>query len=202
MNCSTLRSVCTAHTFLRRAALAMASASVVGLAACGGGGDDGSAGTASAAGGGGSGAAGTLTFTGTNNSGRAGFVPPTDPTTCLAIKASFIQVNCLKPGAAAGSTDDLMITYSGTLTAGTVVDLATPGGSSQVEFTTTELAGTSTVTRFWGSDPVGTITLTAIDARSVTFKLTGVALKADTLSGGSASSGTIAADGTVTVTLK
>lgn len=200
MNPSTLRSVCTARTTFRFAVRALACASVWGLAACGGGGDDSSAGTAPA--GGGSGASGTLTFTGTNNSGRTGFAPPTDPTTCLAAKTTFIQVNCLKPGAATGSTDDLMITYSGALTAGTVVNLATPGGSSQVEFTTTELAGTAVATRFWGSDPVGTITLTAIDAKSVTFKLTGVSMKADTLSGGSASSGMIAADGTVTVTLK
>ena len=40
MNCSTLRSVRTARTTFRRAALALASASVLGLAACGGGGDD------------------------------------------------------------------------------------------------------------------------------------------------------------------
>lgn len=197
MNCSTPRYVFTARTTFRRAAVALASASVLGLAACGGGGDD-----VSAAAAGGSGASGTLTFTGTNNSGRTGFVPPTDPTTCLAIKTTFIQVNCLKPGTAAGSSDDLMITYSGALTAGTVVNLAAPGGSSQVEFTTTELAGTSVTTRFWGSDPVGTITLTAIDAKSVTFKLTGVALKADALSGSSLSTGTIAADGSVTVNLK
>ena len=193
MNFSTLRPVWTA-----RFALALVSSSVLALAACGGGGDDGGAASAS----GGGGAAGTLTFTGTNNSGRSGFVPPTDQTTCLAVKAAFIQVNCLRPGAAAGSTDDLMITYTGTMTAGAVVNLATPGGSSQVEFTTTELNGTSVVTRFWGSDPVGTITLTAIDAKSVTFKLTGVSLKADPLSGGSLSTGTIVADGTVTVNLK
>ena len=198
MNHSTLRSVRTARTAFRHAALALASASVLGLAACGGGGDDASA-AVSVSGGG---ATGALTFTGTNNSARTGFAPPTDPTTCLAVKGTFIQVNCLKPGAAAGSTDDLMITYSGALTAGSVVNLAAPSGSSQVEFITTELAGASVLTRFWGSDPVGTITLTAIDAKSVTFKLTGVVLKADTLSGGSVSTGTIAADGTVTVNLK
>lgn len=202
MNFSTSSSVRTARTTFHHAALALAASTVLGLAACGGGGDDAGAGTASAAGGSGSGAAGTLTFTGTNNSGRAGFVPPTDPTTCLAVKASFIQVNCLKPVAAVGGADNLMITYSGALTAGSVLNLAAPGGSSQVEFTTTELSGTSVVTRFWGSDPVGTITLTAIDAKSVTFKLTGVSMKADALSGGSISSGTILADGTVTVNLK
>lgn len=193
MNYSTLRSVCAART-----ALALVSASVLVLTACGGGGDD--SGTAPTTGG--SGGSGMLTFTGTNNSGRSGFIPPTDPTTCLAVKASFIQVNCLKPGAVAGSTDDLMITYSGTLTAGSVVNLAATGGSSQVEFITTELAGTSVVTRFWGSEPVGTITLTAVDAKSVTFKLAGVSLKADPLAGTSLSSGTIVADGTVTVNLK
>lgn len=198
MNCSPLNFVPTARTTFRRAALALASAWVLGLAACGGGGDDANAGSAA----GGSGAAGTLTFTGTNNSGRTGFIPPTDPTTCLAVKVAFIQVNCLKPVTAVSGADNLLITYSGTLTAGSVVNLAAPGGSSQVEFTITELSGTSVVTRFWGSDPVGTITLIAIDAKSVTFKLTGVSLKADSLAGGSVSSGTILADGTVTVNLK
>ena len=201
MNCSTPISFRTTRTSLRHAALALAFASVLGITACGGGGDDAGAGNGNGGGGAG-GTAGTLTFTGTNNSGRTGFVPPTDPTTCLAAKASFIQVNCLKPVPAVGGADNLMITYSGALTVGSVVNLATPGGSSQVEFITTELSGTSVVTRFWGSDPVGTITLTAIDAKSVTFQLTGVSLKADTLGGGSASSGTILADGTVTVNLK
>lgn len=201
MNRSTNCSAQSARTTaFHHTALAFACVWVMGLAACGGGGDDASAGAT--AGGSAGGAAGTLTFTGTNNSGRTGFVPPTDATTCLAVKATFIQVNCLKPVAAVGGADDLMITYSGALTAGSVVNLAAPGGSSQVEFITTELSGTSVVTRFWGSDPVGTITLTAIDAKSVTFKLTGVSLKADTLSGGSASTGTILAEGTVTVNLK
>ena len=180
---------------IRRALLAMACMAAASLTACGGGGDDGSSTNTSPA------AAGTLTFTGTNNSGRTGFIPPTDAVTCLATKASFIQVNCLKPGTPAGTTDDLMITYVGAATVGTVVNLAS-GGANQVEFTTTELAGAAIVTKFWGSEAVGTITVTAIDAKSVTFKLAGISLKADTLSGSSMATGTILADGTVTVTLK
>lgn len=192
--CATVRRVP-----LRQHLLALVCIAAVGLTACGGGDDDVS--TAGAGSGAGAGAAGTLTFTGTNNSGRSGFTPPTDATTCLATKVAFIQVNCLKVGAAAGTSEDLMITYVGAATVGTVVNLAN-SGASQVEFITTELAGTAVTTKFWGSEAVGTITVTAIDAKSVTFKLAGISLKADTLSGTSASTGTILADGTVTVTLK
>ena len=60
----------------------------------------------------------------------------------------------------------------------------------------------ATLTKFWGSEAKGTVTITAIDAKSVTFRLAGVSLKADNLAGGSVSTGTILADGSVTVTLK
>ena len=167
----------------------LACGAVIGLSACGGGDDRAAAGAA---------ADGSLVFTGVNNSSRTGFTPPIGTGTCLAAKTNFIQVNCLKPGAVA---DDLMITYSGALTAGTTVSLA-GGGASTVEFITTEVAGNATITKFWGAEAVGTITLTAIDATSVTFKLAGISMKADALGGVSTSTGTILADGSVTIPLK
>ena len=175
----------------------LACVAVIGLSACGGGGDSAAAG----AGGGGGGAAadGSLVFTGVNNSSRTGFTPPTGTNLCLAVKTSFIQVNCLKPGAA--GADNLMITYAGALTAGTAVSLA-GGGATNAEFITTEVAGNATITKFWGAEAVGTITLTAIDATSATFKLAGISMKADPLGGGSTSTGTILADGSVTIPLK
>ena len=189
------RSTSTARSALRRGLGLLSMATCLGLAACGGSSDD------IASVGAGAGAGGSLVFTGTHNSARTGFTPPTDPTTCLATKAAFIQVNCLKAGTVAGSTDDLMITFVETATVGSVADLS-KGGASQVEFLTTELSGTAAVTKFWGSEAKGTVTITAIDAKSVTFKLAGVSLKADTLGGGSVSTGTILADGSVTVTFK
>lgn len=176
-----------------------------GLAACGGGSDD-PAGTGTGISGGTSTTGGAsseagLVFTGTNNSARTGFAPPADATTCLAVKTSFIQVNCLKAGASAGTSEDLMITFAAPLAVGSVANLAS-AGSSTVEFLTTELAGTAVVTKFWGAEPMGTVTLTAIDAKSVTFKLAGVSLKADPLGGSSVSAGTILVDGSITVTLK
>ena len=183
------------RTTLRRSLGLLSLATFVGLAACGGG-DDSSSGSAT-----GGGSSGDLVFTGTNNSARTGFTPPTDATTCLANKAAFIQVNCLKVGTPAGTTDDLMITFVAPATVGSVANLAS-GGANTVEFLTTELAGAATVTKFWGAEAKGTVTITAIDAKSVTFKLAGISMKADTLNGGSASTGTILADGSVTVNLK
>ena len=180
---------------LRRSLGLLSLATVVGLAACGGG-DDSSSGSAT-----GGGSSGDLVFTGTNNSARTGFTPPTDPTTCLANKTTFIQVNCLKVGTPAGTTDNLMITFVAPATVGSVANLAS-GGANTVEFLTTELAGAATVTKFWGAEAKGTVTITAIDAKSVTFKLAGISMKADPLGGGSASTGTILADGSVTVNLK
>ena len=185
------------RTTLRRSLGLLSLATFVGLAACGGGGDSNS----SSSGGATSGGSGDIVFTGTNNSARTGFTPPTDATTCLANKTAFIQVNCLKVGTPAGTTDDLMITFVAPATVGSVANLAS-GGANTVEFLTTELAGTTTVTKFWGAEAKGTVTITAIDAKSVTFKLAGISLKADTLNGGSASTGTILADGSVTVNLK
>ena len=185
------------RTTLRRSLGLLSLATFVGLAACGGGDDSNS----SSSGGATSGGSGDLVFTGTNNSARTGFTPPTDPTTCLANKTTFIQVNCLKVGTPAGTTDDLMITFVAPATVGSVANLAS-GGANTVEFLTTELAGTTTVTKFWGAEAKGTVTITAIDAKSVTFKLAGISMKADTLNGGSASTGTILADGSVTVNLK
>ena len=80
------------RTTLRRSLGLLSLATFFGLAACGGGGDDSS--SSGGANGGGSGS-GDIVFTGTNNSARTGFTPPTDATTCLAIKTTFIQVNCL-----------------------------------------------------------------------------------------------------------
>ena len=188
------RTTSTACAALRRGWGLLSLATCLGLAACGGGSDD-------VAGAGGGAAGGSLVFTGTNNSARTGFTPPTDPTTCLATKAAFIQVNCLKVGSVAGSTEDLMITFVETATVGSVADLS-KGGASQVEFLTTELSGAATLTKFWGSEAKGTVAITAIDAKSVTFRLAGISLKADSLAGGSVSTGTILADGSVTVTLK
>ena len=185
------------RTTLRRSLGLLSLVTFVGLAACGGGGDSNS----SSSGGATSGGSGDLVFTGTNNSARTGFTPPTDATTCLANKTAFIQVNCLKVGTPAGTTDDLMITFVAPATVGSVANLAS-GGANTVEFLTTELVGTATVTKFWGADAKGTVTITAIDAKSVTFKLAGISMKADTLNGGSASTGTILADGSVTVNLK
>ena len=187
------------RTTLRRSLGLLSLATFVGLAACGGSDDSSSSGGAN--GGGGGSGSGDIVFTGTNNSARTGFTPPTDATTCLANKAAFIQVNCLKVGTPAGTTDDLMITFVAPATVGSVANLAS-GGANTVEFLTTELAGTTTVTKFWGAEAKGTVTITAIDAKSVTFKLAGISLKADTLNGGSASTGTILADGSVTVNLK
>ena len=186
------------RTTLRRSLGLLSLATFVGLAACGGGDDSSS--SSGGANGGGSGS-GDIVFTGTNNSARTGFTPPTDATTCLANKTTFIQVNCLKVGTPAGTTDDLMITFVAPATVGSVANLAS-GGANTVEFLTTELAGTTTVTKFWGAEAKGTVTITAIDAKSVTFKLAGISMKADTLNGGSASTGTILADGSVTVNLK
>lgn len=183
------------HIAFRSSLGLLSLATVVGLTACGGGGGD------SVGGGAGGGSSGDLVFTGTNNSARTGFTPPIDPTTCLATKTTFIQVNCLKVGTPAGTTDDLMITFSAPATVNSVANLAS-GGSDNVEFITTELAGTATVTKFWGAEAKGTVTITAIDTKSVTFKLAGISLKADPLGGGSVSSGTILADGSVTVNLK
>lgn len=202
------RATAQTHTFRRSMLCALSLAAALGLAACGGGDD--TAGTTTGTGappggtttpGGGTTSDTGLVFTGTNNSARTGFTPPADATTCLAIKTTFIQVNCLKPGTPAGTTDDVMITFAVPLVVGSVANLAS-GGSSTVEFMTTELAGITLVTKFWSAQPTGTVTLTAIDSKSVTFKLAGIALKADTLSGGSASTGVILADGSVTVTLK
>lgn len=196
MNTATAtRTPSTVRAALRRGLGLLSMATCLSLVACGGGGSIATLGTGTAGG------SGSLVFTGTNNSARTGFTPPTDPTTCLATKAAFIQVNCLKPGTVAGSTEDLMITFVQPATVGSVADLS-KGGASQVEFLTTELSGTATVTKFWGSEAKGTVTITAIDAKSVTFKLAGVSLKAESLSGGSASTGTILADGSVTVTFK
>ena len=189
------RTTLTARAALHRRWGLLSMATCLGLAACGGGSDD------LASVGAGAGGSGSLVFTGTNNSARTGFTPPTDTTTCLATKAAFIQVNCLKVGSVAGSTEDLMITFVETATVGSVADLS-KGGASQVEFLTTELSGAATLTKFWGSEAKGTVAITAIDAKSVTFRLAGVSLKADNLGGGSVSTGTILADGSVTVTLK
>ena len=189
------RTTSTARAAPRRGWGLLSLATCLGLAACGGGSDD------LASVGAGGGASGSLVFTGTNNSARTGFTPPTDPTTCLATKAAFIQVNCLKVGSVAGSTEDLMITFVESATVGSVADLS-KGGASQVEFLTTELSGAATLTKFWGSEAKGTVAITAIDAKSVTFRLAGVSLKADNLGGSSVSTGTILADGSVTVTLK
>ena len=188
------RTTSTARAALRRGLGLLSLATCLGLAACGGGSDD-------VAGAGGGAAGGSLVFTGTNNSARTGFTPPTDAITCLAAKAAFIQVNCLKVGSVAGSSEDLAITFVESATVGSVADLS-KGGASQVEFFTTELSGLATVTKFWGSEAKGTVTITAIDAKSVTFRLAGVSLKADNLGGSSVSTGTILADGSVTVTLK
>ena len=189
------RTTSTTRAALHRRWGLLSMATCLGLAACGGGSDD------LASVGAGAGGSGSLVFTGTNNSARTGFTPPTDTTTCLATKAAFIQVNCLKVGSVAGSTEDLMITFVETATVGSVADLS-KGGASQVEFLTTELAGAATLTKFWGSEAKGTVAITAIDAKTVTFKLAGVSLKADSLGGSSVSTGTILADGSVTVTLK
>ena len=197
MNHASTVSRSTARTALRFPLTLIAFAVTVGLGACGGSSDP----TTAAGAGAGAGAGGDLVFTGTNNSARTGFTPPTDTTTCLATKAAFIQVNCLKPGTPAGTTDDLMITFVAPATVGSVANLAN-GGANNVEFLTTELVNTTLVTKFWGAEAKGTVTITAIDAKSVTFKLAGISMKADSLNGSSASTGTILADGSVTVTLK
>lgn len=190
-----------ARTSLRRHVSMLSLLAATCLTACGGSDDPISSSTASGSAASGGAGDGTLVFTGTNNSARTGFTPPTDATTCLALKTSFIQVNCLKTGTAAGTTDDLMITFVAAATVGSVANLAN-GGANTVEFIGTELVGTAVVTKFWGAEAKGTVTITAIDAKSVTFKLAGISLKAETLDGSSASTGTILADGSVTVNLK
>jgi hypothetical protein len=141
-------------------------------------------------------ASGTLTLTGTNNSGKTSFAPSVD--TCFAVKtAALLNVNCNNL-----SGVGISFVLEGSPVKDAVFNVIGFGkGSAASSATTmayTQLLPPTNGT--WGAVAGGTVKITDIIATSATLQFTGVSLGA--LTATTPATGTIVADGSITVGIK
>jgi hypothetical protein len=185
------------HIIKTIATCATAVFTAFGLASCGSN-DPVAASTAQAAGGilGGGNTTGTLTLSGTNNSGKTSFAPSTD--TCFAVKtAALLNVNCSNL-----SGVSLGFVLEGSPVKDAVFNVISGSKGSAPSSATTmvysQLVPPTTGT--WIAVAGGTVKITDITATSATLQFTGVSLGAVTAT--TPATGTIVADGSITVVIK
>jgi hypothetical protein len=140
---------------------------------------------------------GSLTLAGTNNSGKTSFTP-TSADTCFAVKtAALLNVNC---NALVGTSFvGFSFVLEGTPVKDTVFNVVKFGAGSSTNSATTMIYS-QIPNGSWGAVAGGTVKITDITATSATLQFTSVSLAA--ISATTPATGTITADGTITVAIK
>jgi hypothetical protein len=141
-------------------------------------------------------ASGTLTLTGTNNSGKTSFAPSVD--TCFAVKtAALLNVNCNNL-----SGVGIAFVLEGSPVKDAIFSVINGSKGSAASSATTMIYSQlfPPTNGTWIAVAGGTVKITDITATSATLLFTGVSLGAVTAT--TPATGTIVADGSITVGIK